>query len=157
MSPGKRSLLTKSLVETFAPRYLRQPVVLFINKVGNKADRYMNDRAKSLGLAIDVGTLLPDVLLIDLGVAPMRLVFAEIVATGGPCREDRKQAFLKLAASAGFTERDCSFVTVFSHRGSAHFKKAINSLAWGAFVWFMNEPDNLLVLSDSQKALDERL
>jgi hypothetical protein len=28
MSPGKRSLLTKSLVETFALRYLRQPVVL---------------------------------------------------------------------------------------------------------------------------------
>jgi hypothetical protein len=130
--------------------------VLFINKAGNKADRYMNDRAKSLGLAIDVGTPLPDVLLIDLGVAPMRLVFAEIVATGGPSREDRKQAFLKLAASAGLTERDCSFVTVFSHRGSAQFKKAVNSLAWGAFVWFMNEPDKLLEFSNSQSRFGER-
>jgi hypothetical protein len=155
MGPGESSVLTKAFVEYFAATYLEKPIVLFISESGNKKDRYLNDRITALGLKIDTATLLPDVMLADLGTDPMRLVFAEIVHSDGPIREDRKLEFLKLASSGGFTEQECSFVTAFSHRDSSQFKKAVSSLAWGAFAWFMNEPDKLMVLSLSGKKLGE--
>jgi len=156
LSPGESSILTKAFVEQFAPRYLIQPVVLFISESGNKAAGFLSDRTKTFGIVIDVKTLLPDVMLVDLGCTPMRLVFAEIVNTDGPIRETRKREFLALAAKAGIRAQDCSFVTVFSHRDSSPFKKAVNALAWGAYAWFMTEPNKLIDLSESTVPLAQR-
>lgn len=157
MSPGDSSMLTKAFVEVFAPRFLATPVVLFISESGNKAPKYLNDLMRELGLVLDQARLLPDVLLLDVGSDPQRLVFAEVVATDGPIREDRKQAFLEIARRGNFDEAQCSFVTVFTHRGSSSFRKTVNSLAWGTFAWFMNEPDKLVAFSDSGRSLAERL
>lgn len=157
MSPGESSVLTSQFIEKFSTHFMTDPVVLFISESGNKATKYLSDRAKALRLHIDIATLLPDVILVDMGCVPMRIVFAEIVVSDGPIRADRKEELLKLAASAEILPKDCNFVTVFSHRDSAPFKKAVNSLAWGSFAWFANEPDKLLIFEELPRRLKERV
>jgi len=153
MGSGDSSVLTKAFVEVFAPQFLVNPVVLFISESGNKLDGYLNARLQALGLQLDTATLLPDVILLDEGSNPMRLVFAEIVHSDGPIRQERMVEFLRLAAGGGFDEEACSFITVFSNRNSSPFKKAANHLAWGSFAWFMNEPDKLVVMSKANQKL----
>lgn len=50
----------------------------------------------------------------------------------------------------------CYFGTPFEDRAASAFKKALPTLAWGAFVWFRSEPDRLLWLSETPFDITKR-
>jgi len=146
MEAGPSSVITKAVVEVFAPRFLSDPAVLWISESGNKVIQRDDDLAQSLGLKIETDKLLPDTILVDLGPSEPVVVFIEAVATDGPITEARRGAFIELMTAAGFNPGQVAFVTAFQDRNAAAFKKAIANLAWGSFAWCVSEPEHLIAL-----------
>ena len=80
----------------------------------------------------------------------MLFIFTEVVATDGPVNRERKVALTKIAADAGFSNKNLAFLTAaFMDRGIT-FQKAITELAWGSYAWFVSEPENLIDLRDGR-------
>jgi hypothetical protein len=135
LSPGPSSVITKAVVETFAPTFLGQPAVMWLSESGNKVTARADKN-------------LPDLILVDLAPQHPLLVFVEVVATDGAITERRQEAIYKLTDVAGFPRSQVAFLTAYQDRGSAGFKKTVSQLAWGSFAWFSSEPDHILVMRD---------
>lgn len=152
MEAGPSSVITKAVVEVFAPRFLSDPAVLWISESGNKVIQRDDALAQDLGLKIETDKFLPDTILVDLGLAPGEpmIVFVEAVATDGPITEARRDAFIKLVTAGGFKVSQIAFVTAFQDRNALAFKKAIPNLAWGSFAWCLSEPDHLIALDGTR-------
>lgn len=152
LAPGPSAILSKAVIEEFASRYLEEPGVLWLSESASKVRNYDQELAKSLSLQIDPAKDLPDLILVDVGktAGQILVVFVEVVATDGPVNEKRKETLLQIARDAGFEESSIAFLTVFSDRGCAPFKKAVSDLALGSFTWFMAEPDSLMILRDGK-------
>ena len=146
MEAGPSSVITKAVVEVFAPRFLGDAAVLWISESGNKVIQRDDDLAQSLGLKIATDKLLPDTILVDLAPAEPLVVFIEAVATDGPITEARRGALIELVTAAGFKADQIAFVTAFQDRNAAAFKKALPNLAWGSFAWCVSEPEHLIAL-----------
>ena len=154
IAPGPSSFIAKAVIEVFAPRFLKNPAVLWLSESGNKVVARDESLADALGLKIDPSTALPDIILVDLGAdvggTEMLVVFTEVVATDGPVNRERKIALTNLAIDAGFDERHLAFLTAFMDRASSPFKKSIPELAWGSYAWFVSEPDHIIDLQDGK-------
>lgn len=152
LSPGPSSVIAKAVIEVFAPRFLKQPAVLWLSESGNKVVARDEVLANALGLKIDPSKALPDIILVDLGAdmggAGMLVVFTEVVATDGPISRARKVALTSLALEAGFDERHLAFLTAYMDRAGSPFKKTIPELAWGSYAWCASEPDHIIELRD---------
>jgi len=153
MSPGPSSLITKAVVEDFAPRFLAEPAVVFISESSAKVVARYDDLARSIGLNIVADKNLPDVILADIGGAPPLLVFFEVVATDGPINERRRVALAELAQETGFPLDRIAYVTAYLDRGGAPFKKTVSTLAWGSFAWFAAEPDRIMEFASERARL----
>lgn len=155
LEPGPSSMISKAVIEEFAPRFLKKPKVLWLSESGNKVVAQDESLAKALGLKIDPSRALPDIILIDLGDdssgLEMLVVFTEVVASDGPINRHRKDVLTSLATEAGFDPENLAFLTAFQDRGLQPFKKAISQLAWGSYAWFSTEPDHLIDLRDQGK------
>jgi hypothetical protein len=146
MAPGTSSIISKAVIEIFAPRFLEVPGVVFLSESRNKVVSQDDELAKSIGLRIQAEKNLPDVILADLGPRHPLLVFGEVVATDGPVTPARKQALSELAERAGFPAKHVAFVTAYLDRSDAAFRKTVEAIAWGTFVWFASEPEHLVCL-----------
>ncbi len=144
MSPGLSSIITKAVIEVFAPRYLRKAIVVWISESGRKVVEKDDSLLKSLGISIAPEKLLPDVILADADPGDLSFVFVEVVATDGPIHENRRAAFVEMITKAGFHPAQALFVTAFESRNHSAFKKTVPSLAWGSFAWCLSEPDHII-------------
>jgi len=142
---GESPEITKAVVEEFGRRFLRQPAVVWISDSSKKvfSDDVLN---KTLKISLDVATLLPDIVMVDMAPPKVKLVFIEVVSSDGAVTEQRKQQFLDLVAKspAGWKPEDATFVTAYNDRQSRPVAKALRELAWGSFAWFKSEPDHLV-------------
>lgn len=145
LSPGESSYIAKSVVEEFAPRFLADPVVVWLSESGNKVVARDEVLAARIGLKIDASKLLPDIILADVGLNEVLIVFVEVVATDGPIVESRREELLRLAGDGGL-EKHVAFVSAFMDRSKPALRKALDSLAWNCFVWVASEPDNVIAL-----------
>lgn len=150
LKAGPSSVISKDVIEVFAPRFLGDPAVLLLSESGNQVVARDDKLATSIGLAIKADKDLPDIILVDLKPAQPILVFVE-VATDGPISARRKAALEKLAADAGFDLRHVAFVTAYLGRSLPPFRKTAETLAWGTFAWFAGEPDRIIELSDQNR------
>jgi len=152
LAPGPGAVLSKAVIEDFAPRYLRNPAVLRLSESASKVRECARELAASLALNIDAKKDLPDVILVDAGRASAEflVLFVEVVATDGPVSEERRRALLAIAESAGFERTAIAFLSVFVDRSDRAFKKAVADLALGSLTWFMAVPDSLMVLRDGK-------
>lgn len=150
LSPGQSSVISKAVIEDLAPRFLHKPAVLWLSESGNKMVARDDELSSALGLKIDVSRNLPDIILVDLGTGgeDVLLIFIEVVATDGPVNTMRKAALREIALDAGFSEEHLAYVTAFADRSAPPYKKLVNELAWGSFVWFVSEPDNIVMLHE---------
>lgn len=149
LPPGESPLITKAVVEEFSKRFLSKPAVVWISDSATK--KFSDDKLnKVLKIELDIASLLPDVVLVDLVKPGLKLVFIEVVSSDGPMTEQRKAGILNLLAVSpmGYTPEDAVFVTAYRDRGAKPVSKAIRELAWRSFAWFMSEPDNLVQLHD---------
>jgi hypothetical protein len=151
LAPGPSSVITKAVVEEFAPRFLRQPGVIWLSESQTKVVARDDDLATRLGLRIDAQRNLPDTLLVDLEPAEPLLVFVEVVATNGAITVDRQTALRTIATDAGYRSDQIAFVSAFLDRDSPGFKKTVSRLAWGSFAWFVADPDRLVVLREGTR------
>ena len=150
MSAGPSSVISKAVVEEFAPRFLDRPGLLWLSESGNKVVAQDNELAQAIGLTIDPDRNLPDLILVDLGpdvVPPPEplLVFVEVVATDGPVTEARRNDLLAITIDAGFMEEQVAFVTAYLDRNEAAFRRSVSELAWQSFAWFVSEPEHVVL------------
>jgi len=157
MVTGPSSVISKAVIEEFAPRFLEMPGVVLLSESANKIVTRDEQLARRIGLRIEAHRNLPDIILVDLGSQHPLLVFVEVVATDGPIGETRKAALLSIAEEAGFPAADVVFVTAYLDRSAGAFRKTVDALAWGSFAWFMSEPAHLLRLSKGEVTRVRRL
>lgn len=144
MHPGPSTTISKAVIEQFAPRFLREPGVVFLSESGAKVIRRHDELARALRLDLDYSRNLPDIIVADIDARSPKLVFVEVVATDGAITERRKQALLRVATDAGYETATVYFVTAFLDRSATAFRKLVSEIAWETFVWFVAEPDKLL-------------
>jgi hypothetical protein len=94
MSPGPSSIITKAVIEVFAPRFLANPAVVWISESSRKVVDKDDALLRLLGIQISPEKLLPDVILADTA-GPLIFVFVEVVATEGPVHEERRRNLLR--------------------------------------------------------------
>lgn len=158
LAPGPSSIISKAVIEAFAPRFLGQPVVLWLSESGNKVAARDDKLASRIGLNIEADKNLPDLILVDLAPLDPLLVFVEVVATDGAITDRRQEAIYQLTDAADFPREQVAFLTAFEDRESAGFRKTMSQLAWGSFAWFRSEPDQIIIMRDgaaSQAALSD--
>lgn len=158
LPPGPSPIITKAVVEEFAPRFLGTPRVAWISDSANKGPFRDTTLEKALGITLDAATLLPDVVLVDVDppgrAGEVLIVFVEVVASDGPVTEQRQRALLKLLASAprGYRPEHAAFVTAYMDRGADPVRRTLPGLAWRSFAWFVSEPDRLIQMHDGSTA-----
>jgi hypothetical protein len=157
LTAGPSSIISKAVIEVFAQHYLEQPGVLWLSTSDRKVLVQDEKLAALIGLNIDVAKNLPDIILVDLAPVDPLVIFVEVVATDGAITERRQQAIYALTDAAGFDRKQILFVTAYQDRQSAGFSKTIKDLAWNSFVWFVSEPDKLLIWKDGVGYLSELL
>lgn len=157
MKAGKSSVIAKAVIEEYATRFLKDPVVLWLSESGNKVVQQDDTLAKRLKLHIDPSKALPDIILVDLGEqvdgSELLVVFVEVVASDGPVHAHRKKALTDLAIQAGFELTSLRFLTAFEDRSDPVFKKAVSDLAWDTAAWFVSEPDKVVLLESLAQPL----
>ena len=153
MKPGPSSIITKAVVEVFAPTFLAKPAMLFLSESGNKVVARDDELAKAIGLSIKADKNLPDTVLVDLGPEHPRLIFVEVVASDGPISLRRMKALQEIAEAAGFPAEHIAYVTAYEDRSGAPFKKTVDALAWGSYAWFVSEPQALIELTMGRTSL----
>ena len=157
MEPGMSSVITKAVVEDFAPRFLEHPGVIWLSESRNQVVARDDRLAKDIGLTIHPDRNLPDLILVDLGPKEPLIVFVEIVATTGPVSESRQKALSAIAEDGGYRENQVAFLTAYADRDDAAFKASVGELAWSSFAWFMSEPEHIVVLHRGSSEAKVRL
>jgi len=149
LAPGPSSIITRAVIEVFANRFRTSPVVQWLSERGNKVVVRDDAIANAIGLAIEPGKNLPDLVMADLGPREPLILFVEVVATDGAMTERRRDAIHEITDAAGFDRKQVAFLTAYQDRQSAGFRKTVGQLVWGSFAWFVSEPTKLLVLHDN--------
>ena len=157
MEPGPSSVISRAVVEEFAPRFLEQPGVIWLSESRNQVVARDDRLAQDIGLTIQPDRNLPDLILVDLGPAEPLLVFVEVVATAGPVSEARHTALMAIATDAGFSGNQVAFLTAYADRDDSAFKASVSELAWRSFAWFMSEPCHIVVLHRGADTVQVRL
>ncbi|MFZ2648857.1 MAG: BsuBI/PstI family type II restriction endonuclease [Burkholderiaceae bacterium] len=150
VAAGPSSPILKAMIEQFAPRWLRKPVVLWISASDQKSQPLFVQRAQAVGLVFDPSKQLPDLILGDLE-DPVRFVFCEIVATDSPVTAERKAALTKIASRSGIDAHHLHFVTAFQDREAAALRKTFSRIAPDSDIWFSTEPDLIVQLRASKR------
>jgi BsuBI/PstI restriction endonuclease domain/BsuBI/PstI restriction endonuclease HTH domain len=145
LTAGPSAVIIKALIEEFAPRWMRKPVVLWVSASDAKTQPHFVELAASVGLRFDAATLLPDLILADVEDT-LRIVFCEVVATDGPIDADRKAAFVELSRACGIARANLGFLSAYLDRESAPLRKTFHRVALQSDLWFTNEPDLLVRL-----------
>lgn len=151
LAAGPSNELAKAVVENFAKKFMKDPAVILISESAKKLILKDDDICQAIGFDVNVSTVLPDLILADLGVEKPIIVFVECVATDGPVNDRRKKELIELAQLAGYKEHDCAYITVFKDRSDAASRKLVPSIAWGTFIWYASEPDNIIILREGKE------
>src|SRR2546425_929929 len=106
--------------------------------------------ANELGLRLDYSRNLPDIILTDALRDSPKVIFVEVVATDGAVTEQRKQALLRIALDARFTQANVYFLTAFLDRSAPAFRRLVPEIAWGTFAWFSAEPEKLIAFREGK-------
>lgn len=146
MGPGLSSLVSKAVIESFAKKFMAHPQLIWLSESGAKVRHQDAKIAAALGLNIDAATVLPDIILANVGVSgeDTYLVFVEVVATDGAMTDERKSKLVAYVNASGFPLDQCYFGTAFEDREHSAFRKLMPQLGEGTFAWFRAEPDRLL-------------
>jgi hypothetical protein len=108
LSPGPSSVITKAVIEVFAPTFLKAPAVLWLSESATKMVSRDERLAEQVGLPMDAAELLPDVVLVDLGPADPLIVFVEVVHSDGAITDRRQEALWTLTDARGFDRKRVS-------------------------------------------------
>jgi hypothetical protein len=140
LEPGVASAILKGVIEEWAPRKMGEPFVVAISEPGAKAWAQDTATLAAAGIAINVSSVLPDAIIVDIGTKPPTFWIVEAVASDGEVNEDRKADLLAWAADQYIDPARCEFLSAFTSRNSAPARKRLKDIASGTYVWFLDEP-----------------
>lgn len=147
LSAGPSSSILKGIIESFAPRYMHQPAVLWISASDKKIWPQFVETARLVGLRFSPSTELPDLILADLDeTSDVRFVFCEVVATDGAVTPARREALMRIVEASRLPAARVEFLSAFEDREAAPFKRSVGTLASDGMAWFRTEPNLLLRL-----------
>lgn len=144
LDPGVSSMILKGVIEQWAPARLDTPVVLAISQSGDKL--YVVDQAvlTSIGISINVSSVLPDAIIVDVGVTPATFWIIEAVATDGEISEARKENLIAWAVEQYIAPEQLQFLSAFASRNAPTIRRRLKDIASGTYCWFLDEPGNEL-------------
>ncbi len=137
LSVGGQSVLIRAVVEEFAPRFVRDPRILFIGDAGNKELLHEKEKLANLGVKLPQRGKAPDVLILD-GIRDW-LIIVEAATSHGPIDQKRKN---ELAALFSKARPGLVFVSAFPDRKA--FSRFHAAIAWETDVWLADTPDHLI-------------
>lgn len=157
LEPGGASRILKGVIESWAQARLYDAEVLAISQPGDKV--YVADQARlaALGLRIDVQTLLPDLLIMDIGAPRPTFWIIEVVWSDGEISDARKEQLLAWARESGIEPADCQFLTAFESRRSGPARKRLPDLASDTYAWYLSEPLHELAWTEIERATMARV
>ena len=148
LEPGLTSQILKGVIEEWAPARLANPFVVAISEPGAKAWAQDTKTLAAAGISINVSSVLPDAIIVDIGAKPPEFWIIEAVATDGEIDEDSKSALLAWAADQYIDPAHCQFMSAFSSRHHPAARRRLKDLAVGTFAWFLDEPGRELAWYD---------
>jgi len=140
LEPGEASQILRGVLGAWAPARLRDPVILSISEPGEKVLLADGARLRALGLTIDPQSLLPDMLIVDIGETPPTFWIVEVVASDGPITEDRRRQLMRWAEDQRIPAGSCRFLSAFMDRNDEVARRRLKDLAVGTFAWYASEP-----------------
>ena len=66
-------------------------------------------------------------------------------------------ALMAIATEARFRPEHVAFVTAYADRDASAFKASVSQLAWRSFVWFVSEPDHIVLMRAGGEQRTQRL
>lgn len=136
LSPGAHSELIRSIIELFAPRFVRGATLLYAGDTGDKYGYFDRDALAALGVVIDDHGKLPDVVLHD--KERNWLILAEAASSHGPVDAKRHGELARLFANS---TAGLIYVSAFPSR--ATMRKYLADIAWETEAWTADEPDHI--------------
>lgn len=146
LASGPSSELAKAVVEQFTKNFMKDPAVILMSESARKLLLKDDDLCQAIGFNVDVSSVLPDLILAELGEEQPIIIFVECVASDGPINDRRKQELVNMAQAANYRGTDCAYVTVFRDRADPTSRRLVPSVAWGTFIWYASEPDEIIFL-----------
>jgi hypothetical protein len=150
LAAGPSSELAKAVVEQFTKNFMKEPAVILMSESAKKLLLKDDEICRAIGFNVNVSDVLPDLILAELGEERPIIVFVECVATDGPINDRRKQELIMLAREAGYRDADCAYVTVFKDRSDSASRRLVPSIAWGTFIWYVSEPEEIVYLRKNE-------
>ena len=133
---NKHNRLQKLILEEFAPRFAKDPELLYI---GDATDRDLvidRDRMQELGIHVfDDVSILPDVVLYDKGTN--RILFVEAYSSTGEFTLDRVKQVLSLCE----TTCELSFITAFET--TRKMLSVYPHIAWDTDIWVAEDASHM--------------
>ncbi|MFV3406464.1 BsuBI/PstI family type II restriction endonuclease [Pseudomonas sp. NY15463] len=137
LTPGEHSELIRDIIESFAPRFAPNSVLVYAGDTGDKMGYFDAALLASLGVEVDSHGKMPDVVLHF--TQKNWLLLVESVTSHGPVDGKRHAELAKLfkGSTAGLV-----YVTAFPNR--AIMSRYLGEIAWETEVWVADAPSHLI-------------
>lgn len=137
ITPGAHSLLIKSIIEEFAPRFAPGAKLVYAGDTGDKWGYFNEDLLTELNVKVDAHGKMPDVILFY----PDKnwLLLVESVTSHGPVDGKRHSELAKL-----FSESTAPVVYVTAFPSRSIMAPYLSVIAWETEVWCADAPTHLI-------------
>lgn len=137
LSPGPHSVLIRTVIEDFAPRFVPGSRLIYAGDTGDKWGYFDQQLLEECGVYVHSHGKMPDVVLIY----PEKdwLILVEAVTSHGPVDSKRH---LELRDLFKHSKLGLVYVTAFPSR--KEFNRYLSDIAWETEVWVADHPTHLI-------------
>jgi len=137
LTPGEHSELIRDIIESFAPRFAPDSLLIYAGDTGAKLGFFDTEKLAALGVKVNSHGKMPDVVLHYL--KKNWLILIESVTSHGPVDGKRHAELAKLFSGSTI---GIVYVTAFPNR--AIMGKYLSEIAWETEVWVADAPSHLI-------------
>jgi type II restriction enzyme len=137
LSPGKHNELQASIMKDFAPRFLKNPKVLYFGDTAKKGLVIDLPSFVLLNVSVSDHDKLPDVVLFDSSKNWLFLI--EAVTSHGPMNPKRVFELQEM-----FKDSKCGKIFVSAFPDFAEFKRHSKEISWETEVWIADFPEHMI-------------
>lgn len=137
MSPGGQNVLVEKIIYLFAPRFVKNPRILYVGDAEKKFLYFDEAGFQLINTNINPHGKIPDVIILDQERNWLYLI--EAVTSHGPMNKKRINELSEVfsASTAGLI-----YVTAFPDRST--MVKYLREISWESEVWLADTPDHMI-------------
>jgi len=137
MSPGEHNELQRLIIEEFAPRFVKEPIVAYLGDTAEKHIIINNNLLQSLNITVTEHDKLPDVIIYSPKTDWIFLI--EAVTSHGPISPKRYHELEDMLSKC-----TCGRVYVTTFLTANDFRKYASDIVWESEVWIAEAPDHMI-------------